>query len=162
MARALIVGCGCFGRALGSRLGDDGWSVRGTSRTEAGVAAIESAGFEGAVADPARAGSILDLVGDVAAIHWLLGSASGGEAQVEAAHGDALEALLVKLVDTPVRGFVYEGAGSAPGQVLSRGAALVRAASERWRIPAEVVEADPGDAETWLAEMREATRRVVG
>jgi len=45
LARALIVGCGCRGRELGSELAGLGWQVRGTSRTEAGLEAIEAAGF---------------------------------------------------------------------------------------------------------------------
>jgi len=56
MARILIVGCGCRGRALARELGERGHAVRGTSRTEAGRARIEAAGFEGVVADPDRLG----------------------------------------------------------------------------------------------------------
>jgi len=43
LARALIVGCGCRGRELGTALLAEGWAVRGTSRSEAGLAAIEAA-----------------------------------------------------------------------------------------------------------------------
>ena len=46
MARALIVGCGCSARALGSELRDEGWEVRGTSREEEGLAAL-SVGEDG-------------------------------------------------------------------------------------------------------------------
>ena len=35
MARALIVGCGCRGRELGSALAAAGWQVRGTTRDPA-------------------------------------------------------------------------------------------------------------------------------
>ena len=77
MARALIVGCGCRGRELGGRLLAEGWAVRGTSRREQGLAAIEAAGIEPALADPGRPATVLDLVGDVAAVYWLLGSAGG-------------------------------------------------------------------------------------
>lgn len=160
MARALIVGCGCRGRTLASRLAAEGWTVRGTTRERAGLAAIESAGLEAALADPARPGTILDLVGDVTVLHWLLASA-GGEG-VDALHGDSLEALLERLVDTPVRGFVYEAAGRVPDRSLWRGTALVRLAARRWRIPVEVVDADPLEPEAWAAEMHAATRRVIG
>ena len=77
MARALIVGCGCRGRLLGERLLAEGWLVRGTSRRDDGLAAIEAAGIEPALADPDRPGTLLDLVGDVTVVHWLLGSARG-------------------------------------------------------------------------------------
>ena len=114
------------------------------------------------VADPDRVGSVLDHVGDVTLVFWLLGSAEGEPEEVAALHGPRLERLLEKLVDTPVRGFVYEAAGSVPQEQLEVGAAIVRSASERWRIPAEVVHADPGDWEAWLEEMLAATERLIG
>lgn len=141
MARALIVGCGCRGRELGRRLLDEGWAVRGTSRREEGLAAIEAAGIEPAHADPERPATVLELVADVAVVYWLLGSAIGPPADVAAIHGPRLERLLEHLVETPVRRFVYEGAGTVDAAILGGGAAAVRAAGERWRIPVEVVEA---------------------
>jgi nucleoside-diphosphate-sugar epimerase len=151
LARALIVGCGCRGRALGLRLAADGWAVRGTSRSEAGVEAIERAGIEGAHADPDRVATVLDHVHDVAVVSWLLASAGGGAADVAALHGPRLERLLSELVDTPVRSFVYEARGSASAEVLEAGRAAVEAASERWRIPAAFIDADPGEPEDWIA-----------
>jgi uncharacterized protein YbjT (DUF2867 family) len=143
MARALIVGCGCRGRALGKQLIEAGWQVRGTSRREQGLAEIEAAGIEPALADPNLPGTVLDLVADVTRVFWLLGSAKGDEELLEAIHGSRLERLLERLVDTPVRGFVYEAAGSVDGALLEQGAAAVRAAGERWRIPIAVVDDDP-------------------
>jgi uncharacterized protein YbjT (DUF2867 family) len=139
VARALIVGCGCRGRVLGGALLGEGWAVRGTSRREAGLAAIEAAGIEPALADPERPETLLELVGDVTSVHWLLGSATGTAEGVEAIHGPRLERFLERLVETPVRRFVYEASGSVDPSVLERGAAAVRAASETWRIPVEVV-----------------------
>ena len=77
MARALIVGCGCHGRELGAELAGLGWRVRGTSRRPEGLTAIEAAGIESAPADPDRAGTVLELCGDIAVVVWLLGSARG-------------------------------------------------------------------------------------
>jgi uncharacterized protein YbjT (DUF2867 family) len=139
MARALIVGCGCHGRSLGKRLLGEGWAVRGTSRREEGLAEIEAAGIEPALADPAHPGTLLDLVGDVAVVHWLLGSARGDAAEIEALHGPCLERFLERLVETPVRRFVYEATGSVDPPILARGAVAVEAASKTWRIPVEVV-----------------------
>jgi uncharacterized protein YbjT (DUF2867 family) len=144
MARALIVGCGCRGRALGQQLVEEGWQVRGTSRREQGLAEIEAAGIEPALADPNLPSTVLDLVADVTRVFWLLGSAQGDEELLEAIHGSRLERILERLVDTPVRGFVYEAAGSVDGALLEQGAAAVRAAGKRWRIPIVVVEDDPG------------------
>ena len=152
MARALIVGCGCRGRALGERLIEEGWVVRGTTRREQGLAAIEAAGIEPALADPDRPATLLDLVADVAVVFWLLGSARGEAELLGAIHGSRLERLLERLVDTPVRGFVYEAAGSLDPALLERGAAAVRAAGERWRIPIAVVEhpLEQGGAARWI------------
>jgi uncharacterized protein YbjT (DUF2867 family) len=135
LARALIVGCGCRGRQLGGRLLAEGWVVRGTSRREEGLAAIGAAGIEPALADPERPATVLDLVGDAAVVHWLLGSASGDRENLEAIHGSRLERLLERLVETPVRRFVYEDEGTVDAEILARGAEIVRAAGERWRIP---------------------------
>lgn len=149
----MLVGCGCRGRLLGGRLLDQGWAVRGTSRRPDGLSAIEEAGIEAAEADPAWPGTLLDLVGDVAVVLWLLGSAAGEDEEVEAIHGPRLERLLEKLVDTPVRGFVYEAAGTVAPQHLERGEAAVREAAGRWQIPVAVVEADPLDVAVWAEQM---------
>lgn len=131
MARALIVGCGCRGRELGERLLAEGWAVRGTSRREEGLVAIEAAGIEPALADPERPGTILELVDDVAVLVLLLGGAEGSAEDLEAIHGPRLERLMEHLVETPVRGVIYEG--------TEGGSEVVRAASRTWRIPVEVV-----------------------
>jgi uncharacterized protein YbjT (DUF2867 family) len=135
VARALIVGCGCRGRELGTELAERGWQVRGTSRRPEGLGPIEAAGIEPAHADPERPGTVLDLCADVAVVVWLLGSVSAEAELVEAMHGPRLERLLEKLVDSPVRGFAYEAAGSADPALLDEGRRIVEAAGERWRIP---------------------------
>lgn len=131
MARALIVGCGCRGRQLGERLLADGWAVRGTSRREEGLEAIEAAGIEPALADPDRPGTILELVNDVAVLVLLLGNASGSQDELAAIHGPRLERLMEHLVETPVRGVLYEG--------TEDGGEVVAAAGERWRIPIQTL-----------------------
>ena len=144
MARALIVGCGCRGRALGEGLLAEGWAVRGTSRREEGVAAIEAAGIESALADPEQPATLLDLVGDVTVVYWLLGSAAGELENIEAIHGSRLERFLERLVETPVRRFVYEAYGSVDPGVLTGGAALVERAAETWQIPVEILRSANG------------------
>jgi uncharacterized protein YbjT (DUF2867 family) len=139
LARALIVGCGCRGRELGERLLAQGWAVRGTTRSAEAAAAIDAAGIEAAIADPLRPATLLDLVGDITVVYWLLGSASGDPADIEAIHGPRLERFLERLVETPVRRFVYEGAGSVDADILAAGASAVRHAAETWRIPVEVL-----------------------
>ena len=136
--------------------------MRGTTRDAARAGDIEAAGVEAAMADPALPGTILELVGDVTVIHWLLGDARGDPSDLEALHGSSLEALLERLVDTPVRGFVYEASGGVPADRLERGAEIVRAAGRTWRIPVEIVEGDLADPADWLEAMAAATQRVVG
>jgi uncharacterized protein YbjT (DUF2867 family) len=142
VARALIVGCGCRGRQIGERLLVEGWQVRGTSRREEGLTAIEAAGIEPALADPDDPGTVLDLVGDVATVYWLLGSAEGPAENLEAIHGPRLECVLERLVETPVRRFVYEADGSIDPAILERGSTIVRSAGERWRIPVSLTGRD--------------------
>jgi nucleoside-diphosphate-sugar epimerase len=160
VARALIVGCGCRGRELGRRLAGAGWRVRGTTRDPQNTLDIVEAGLEPAVADPDRAGSILDHIGDVTVVFWLLGSAVGEPEMVAAIHGPRLERVLEKLVDTPVRGFVYEAAGSVQRRHLEQGAGAVRDAAKRWRIPVELVGEGPGDPDAWAEAMLAAAERL--
>lgn len=161
MARALIVGCGCRGRDLADAIAADGWVVRGTSRSEAGAERVRARGHEGLVADPDRPAELLEHVGDVTVVHWLLGSAAGPPESIDAIHGPRLERLLEHLVDTPVRGFVYEGAGSVATEILAGGEAAVRRASELWRIPVRILYADPADHVAWTHEAAAATADVL-
>ena len=146
MARALIVGCGCRGRELGRELVGQGWQVRGTSRRPDGLDAIGTAGIEPAMADPDRAGTVLELCADVAVAIWLLGSAGGEPEAISAIHGPRLASLLEKLVDSPVRGFAYEATGSVAADVLSEGARITELVGERYRIPVALLADDRSDA----------------
>jgi uncharacterized protein YbjT (DUF2867 family) len=153
LARALIVGCGCHGRELGGRLLEQGWAVRGTSRREEGLAPIEAVGIEPALADLDRVGTVLEHVADVAVVYVLLGSAAGEPEAVASIHGPRLERLLEKLVDTPVRGVVYEAAGSVDPELLAAGREIVEAASRTWRIPVEIVVTGRTAGGTWSREV---------
>ena len=64
-------------------------------------------------------------------------------------------------MDTPVRGLVFEAAGSTPPAHLAEGARIARAASERWRIPVEVVDADPAEPDAWREAMLAAGERAL-
>jgi len=159
VARALIVGCGCRGRELAWELRAAGHAVRGTTRDRENLADIEAAGAEAVLADPNRLGTLMRELNGVSLVCWLMGSAAGDTAAD--LHGPRLRTLLERLVDTPVRGVVYEAAGSLAPELLAGGAAAVREASLTWSIPAEVVEADPRDPEAWLAAMTAAVNRLI-
>ncbi|MDP9228957.1 MAG: hypothetical protein M3M99_07850 [Actinomycetota bacterium] len=161
MARALIVGCGCRGRELGVELARRRWRVRGTTRTQAGLAAIDGEGLEPAIADPERPATVLDHAGDVAVVLWLLGSAHGEPELIEAIHGPRLERLLEKLVDSPVRGFAYEATGEVEAGVLGAGREIVERAAQTWRIPVAMLEherSDPG----WASATADSVERLLG
>jgi len=132
VARVLIVPCGCRGRELAGELVAAGHAVRGTTRTPARTHAIAATGAEPYVGDPDRIGTLMDALSGVTVLCWLF----GGVPDVDL-HGGRLRMLFSKLVDTPVRGVVYEPA-------LPAGEQIARDAAERWRIPVEVVE--PGGA----------------
>jgi uncharacterized protein YbjT (DUF2867 family) len=161
VARALIVGCGRRGRLVGERLLAEGWAVRGTSRREEGLAAIEAAGIEPALADPDRVGTLIELVGDVAVVAILLGGAGGAAEEVAAIHGPRLERLMEHLVDTPVRGVLYMAAGEVDPALLAGGAEIVTAASRTWRIPVEVLTAAPEPPEPWAEQVAAAASRLL-
>jgi hypothetical protein len=156
------VGCGCRGQALAGELAREGHAVRGTTRSPERTAAITAAGAEAAVADPGRLATLVPQIEGVSAIGWLLGSASGEPEAVAALHGPRLRSLLERLVDTPVRGFLYEAAGSVDGAMLQEGAAIVREAADRFRLPVELVGADPADHDAWLGGAAAAVRRLLG
>jgi uncharacterized protein YbjT (DUF2867 family) len=160
VARALIVGCGCSGRELGAELLARGWQVRGTTRSPARLTEIEAAGIEPAVADPDSPGTVHGLVGDVTVLVWLLGSATGGAAAAAAIHGPRLERLLEKLVDTPVRGVVYEGTGSVGADLLAGGAEAVERAHRTWLLPAAILRADRAERR-WAERAADAVAGLV-
>jgi NAD(P)H-binding len=132
VARVLIVPCGCRGQALARELVGGGHAVRGTTRSQDRAAAIAEAGAEPYVGDPDRIGTLMGALSGVTVVCWLLGHIPDPDL-----HGGRLRMLFEKLVDTPVRGVVYERA-------LPAGDEIARDAAERWRIPVEIVE--PGDA----------------
>jgi uncharacterized protein YbjT (DUF2867 family) len=159
VARVLIVGCGCRGRELAWELRAAGHAVRGTTRARERLAEIEAAGAEAVLADPDRLGTLMTQLHGVSLVCWLMGSAQGATA--EGLHGPRLRTLLERLVDTPVRGIVYEAAGSVAPELLAGGAAAVREAAVTWSIPAEVVEADPRDPDAWRSAMTAAVQGLI-
>jgi uncharacterized protein YbjT (DUF2867 family) len=150
VARVLIVGCGCRGRALAAELVDRGHAVRGTTRRPERRAEIAAAGAEPWVADPQRMGSLLGAIEGVSVLCWLLASATGPADAVAALHAGLLQRLLEEIVDTPVRGVVYEAAGTVDPAVLAGAAELVRQAHETWHIPSRILRSDPADHRAWV------------
>jgi uncharacterized protein YbjT (DUF2867 family) len=162
VARILIVGCGCRGRELAAALIEDGHRVRGTTRDADRLPEVEAACGEASVADPDLLGTLLPLLEGVSVVCWLMGSADGPADAIAALHGPRLASLLAKLVDTPVRGLVYEAAGTVSAPLLAEGGVIARAAAVTYRMPVQVVEEGPADVAAWVASMRAAVGDVLG
>jgi uncharacterized protein YbjT (DUF2867 family) len=157
VARCLIIGCGCRGRLLTRELIAHGHAVRGTTRDPANRGAIEAAGAEAVIADPDRVVTLAPAFEHVGVVYVLLGSARADPAL----HGTRLEMLLHKLVDTTVRGIVYEARGSVDPALLEAGAARVSAFCEDARIPYALLGSDPKDHAAWVVEAAGAAARVL-
>lgn len=142
VARVLIVPCGCRGRALAAELRASGHAVRGSTRSPAHARAIAGAGAEPYVGDPDRIGTLMDALYGVTVVCWLMGTVAEDEGRVRM--------LWSRLVDTPVRGVVYEGAF----------AEVARAAAGTFRIPLEVLAGDPLRP-GWVTDATAAVRRLL-
>jgi len=154
--RVLLVGGGCRGLDLTRALVADGHAVRAVTRTEAHRDAIEAAGAECWIGDPDVVGTLRYALENVTILVWALGTATGTEAQIAALHGPRLEMMLTKVIDTTVRGIVYEGAGTVAAETLAGGTAELGRIAGLNEIPYAVVAADPRDRAGWVVAARQA------
>jgi hypothetical protein len=162
LARILIVGCGCRGRSLGRTLATSGHAFRGTSRDGGRRASVRAAGGEPFAGDPDRVGTLTAALDNVTLVCWLLGSAQGSRAEMEALHGPRLRAFCERLVDTSVRGFLYEASGKVDDDILARGRDIALEAERTWQIPVGMLDVDPGTHTRWLEAARGAVNRMLG
>ena len=109
------------------------------------------------MADPDRLATLVPALAGVTVVCWLMGTASGSPE----VNGVRLATLTEHLVDTPVRGLVYEAAGSVDSALLERGADIVRTASDTWHMSVGVVAVDPASYEDWVEAMRAAVGEVL-
>ena len=156
MARALIVGCGCRGQALARALIAGGHVVRGTTRDPARLAGIEAAGAEAVIADPDRLATMMGAIEGTGVVCWLMGTATPDQA-AQQLHGPRLESMLEHIVDTPVRGLVYE----TGGQERPDAVAAARRATATYGMPVEILDADPAQHEPWIVAAHAAVARVL-
>ena len=157
MARILIVGGGCRGRQLAKAMLEQGHAVRITTRSESGRAAIEAAGAECWIGTPLRLATLRGALDAVAIACWLLGSATGPEAELRDLHGTRLEFFLTQAIDSTVRGFLYEASGAAvPADALAAGRRRVLELGELNAIPTAFLTASAGDTSAWVAQANQA------
>jgi uncharacterized protein YbjT (DUF2867 family) len=161
MARCLIIGCGCRGLELARALRTVGHAVRGTTRDPGRRGEIEAAGVEAFIGDPNVVGTLAPALAHVGVACILLGSATGTAEELAALHGTRLVMLLERMLDTTVRGVVYQVAGSVDADLLRAGADRVRHACERSLIPYELLSTDPADGDIWIADAVAATERAL-
>jgi hypothetical protein len=154
VARILFVGGGARAQRLASGLVGEGHAVRMTTRSEAGRAAIEAAGAECWIGTPDRIASLRYALEGVTLACWLLGTARGSAEELAALHGSRLAFFCSQVIDTTVRGLVYEAAGCVDRAILAAGVGLVTAKAAHSEIPLRVLDADPGDPALWTAEAR--------
>jgi uncharacterized protein YbjT (DUF2867 family) len=145
--------------ALADHLVAAGHPVRGTTRDPQRVPELEARGIEAMVGDPYRLQTLMPHVANTSAMVWLMGSAVGDD--VAALHRTRLQTVLERLVDTPVRGMVYEAAGTVPQSLLREGEAAVRQAALVWEMPNVIVEEDPRHHEQWLDAMLAGVEEVL-
>ena len=161
MARILIVGCGGRGQALARELVAAGHTVRGTTRDRANFDAIAAAGAEPYEGDPDRIATLMGALEQTTIVAWLLGSATGPDDEVRELHGGRLRMLTEKVVDTSVRGLLYEAAGTVDPAWLEQGELTVRAARATWNIPLQVLRTPPERCEDWTRDAAAAVARLL-
>lgn len=122
---------------------------------------LERLGFEAVLADPDRVATLARAFEHVAVAVVLLGSATGSPARLAALHSTRLDMLLSKLLDSTVRGVVYEAGGPAGEAVLAGGAERVRAFCEDSRVPYALLGAPDRDPARWVAQTAGAVERVL-
>lgn len=152
MARILIVGEGSRCVRLAGSIGSEGHLLRVVVRAQSAREAIECVGAECRVDDLSRLGGMIGALDGVAIVCWLLGSIGGEQQEQADLHGSRLRAFLQRTIDSTVRGVVYEAAGTAPKPILSAGLQVAREVTGANSIPLRVIEQDPADLDSWLAE----------
>lgn len=131
MARVLIIETAGRGERLGDALRERGYEVR----------AIDTS--------PPLPDRVLSALEDVTTVCWLMAVGDGRDPEI---NGEQLKSVLFKVVDTGVRGFVFERSGDAPNPHVEH-------ARETWHIP--VAEVDAG-SDDWIAAVAAAVDLTLG
>ncbi|MHB1810259.1 MAG: hypothetical protein ACYCU0_13355 [Solirubrobacteraceae bacterium] len=162
MARILIIGGRERALALAQARIEAGDVARVVVGGRDGFDAVCAIGAEPWAGDPLRLGTLLGALDRVAIACWLLGDATGTHEELVALHGARLEAFLREAVDSTMRGFVYEAAGSAGEELLRNGATIAASVAGRNVIPLATIETPPQERERWLSEADSAVASLLG
>jgi NAD(P)-dependent dehydrogenase (short-subunit alcohol dehydrogenase family) len=162
VARILIVGGGCRGRRLARELAASGHAVRITTRSEARRAEIEGAGAECWIGTPARLSTLRGALDGATLACWMLARPSGPPDELRALHGRLLEGFVRQLIDTTVRGLVYDASPPAPERrLLESGTEIVESLAAFNAIPAKVLAPARDDDESWIASASSAVEELL-
>ena len=162
VARLLIVGGEARALGLARAVGREGHATRIVTRERARRAEIQDVGAECWIGDPDRLATLRGALEGVAIACWLLGSVAGSHEDVRALHGPRLASFLGQAIDSTMRGFLYQAAGSAPAAVLAEGARVAGELCARNAIPLRVLRTDPEQAAAWEREALAAVRGLLG
>ena len=160
MARLLILGGGCRGLSLARALAEEGHAARIVTRHSEHRAPIEQAGAECWVGDPDRLATLRGALEGVTIACWLLGAAAGTEEELRELHGPRLRSFIAQAIDTTMRGFVYEAAGSVAAEILGEGERIAVQACSYNEIPLAVLRADPAGS-GWQQQARYAVENLL-
>ena len=123
---------------------------------------IEGVGAECWHGTPERLATLRGALDRVAIACWLLAGARGPEQDLEELHTRRLEFFLTQMIDTTVRGFVYEARGDTPAaSALAEGEQIARELCERNVIPLAVLGAEAGDGDAWQQQARSAIEELL-
>lgn len=155
MARVLIVEGADRGLRLAAALIEEGHAVRVVASASERGEQIEAIGAECLIGTPDRLATLRGALEHVTIACWLLAEESGSPERVRALHGPRLQQFMCSLIDSTVRGFVYEAGGEvvAP-DTLAQGWRIVSETAVRNSIPAAAITADPLDFDSWIAQAR--------
>jgi hypothetical protein len=152
VARVLIVEGADRGLRLAEALLAEGHAVRVTTSDLVMAGAIEAVGGECVLGTPERLATLRGALEHVTVACWLLADVEDPEL-ARALNGPRLERFLGDAIDSTLRGFVYEAAGTAvPAEMLSGGERIVSETARLNSIPMALLTVDPLDLDAWLAQ----------
>jgi hypothetical protein len=133
-----------------------------TTRSEQRRREIQESGAECWIGTPERLATLKASIENVSVVCWLLGTASGTAEQIRDLHTSRLEFFLGQIIDSTVRGFVYEPLGCSFSEDLRAcGTRVAHEISSRNSIPLRLIQADPEHQQRWLEDARAAIDSII-
>lgn len=162
MARVLIVGGGGRGLRLARALVEEGLAVRVVAKDDSRRAHVEAVGGEFFLGTPHRLVTLRGALEHVTVACWLFADLDEqDEEPARVLHGSRLEQFISSAIDSTLRGFVYDAAGSVCAGALAEGERIVLETAARNLIPIAILKAPAGGEEAWLAQAHGAVTRLL-